>query len=376
MSYSRVHLVPLAVLITVVFGTVLPRNSLGAATLRVVADASASASDDFTDVQSPPTFDTGAVPIGTLPAIQVGIRGANARARYCQSTASSSGQVLLPASGGFLGCSVRAQVSAWAFAPGGSVNPQVTGASSSTEVTYDDVITATGPPAGTPITLRVRLDLDGTIDHMGSFNPGSAQMLFGDAGITPLVMIEDADQSGPFTASTTADFVVHSGEPQAIELRLVAHAGGSASDPGHPGLSSVGCDFSTNPHQGRLFIDPPAGSSYVLESGGDLRSAPSTSAPPHPVVTVLALGGPSPNPSRGSVWAALQVPQGGASGHWSVIDAAGRVVWRSPALNWTAGSNRLEWSGNDEHGRRVPMGLYFFKVESDLGAQTRRFAAI
>jgi flagellar hook assembly protein FlgD len=52
------------------------------------------------------------------------------------------------------------------------------------------------------------------------------------------------------------------------------------------------------------------------------------------------------------------------------------VVWSSPALNWTAGSNRLEWSGNDEHGRRAPMGLYFFKVESDLGAQTRRFAAI
>jgi hypothetical protein len=365
-----------AVVLAALLACLCPRPSQATATLRALADASASAIDDFSDSQNPPTSDSGLVPIGSLPASATATLGAAARARYAQAICSSYGQVLLGVPGSFSGAQVFATGSAWAVAPGGGTNPQSSSAAGSVEITYDDVLTASGPPPGTPVTLRVSLELNGQISHQGSDRQASAQLTFGDPGSAPITQIIDADQDGAFAESGSIDVVVLSGVPRAIELKLLEAASASASNPG-VGLASASTDFRFAPHRGRLHIDSMTpGATYVLESGADLRSAPSTSAPAREDAVTLALSAPRPNPAKGPVEVELVIPSGGARGHWSVIDLAGRAIWRSTDRQWPAGRTLLEWSGVDSRGQQAPAGVYFLRVESDRGAMTRRVVRV
>ncbi|MFN8177703.1 MAG: T9SS type A sorting domain-containing protein [bacterium] len=366
-----------AVLLAAVLGGLCPRPAQSAATLRATADASASASDDFSDSQTPPTSDSGPIPIVSLPASASATLGASARARYAQATSSSYGEVLLGVPGSFSGALAFATGSAWAFAPGGGSNPQNSSASSRAEIAYDDVLTAGGLPPGTPVTLRVRLDLNGQINHQGSNRHASVQLTFGDPGSsTPLTQIIDDDQDGAFAESATVQVVVLSGTPRPFELKLLQEVSGSASSPGD-GLGSASTDFRFAPHRGRLSIDAlTAGATYVLDSGADLRSAPGTSVPVRADAVALALSAPRPNPARGPVDVELTIPVGGARGHWSVIDLAGRAVWRSAERRWPAGVTLLEWSGADSRGRQTPAGVYLLQFESDRGRMTRRIVRV
>jgi hypothetical protein len=366
-----------AVVLAAILGCLSPRPSQAAATLRVTADASAVATDDFTDSQTPPTSDSGLVPIGSLPASATATLGAAARARYAQANSSSYGEVLLGVPGSFSGALVFAMGSAWAFAPGGSANSQSSFASGRSETTYDDALTAGGLPPGTPVTLRVSLELNGQINHQGSDRHASAQLTFGDPGpSTPIAQIIDSDQDGAFAESGSVEVVVLSGVPRAFELKLLQEVAGSASNPGD-GLGSASTDFRSSPHRGRLHIDAlTAGATYALDSGADLRSAPSTSVPTRADAVTFALSAPRPNPAKGPVEVELAIPSGGARGHWSVIDLAGRAIWRSTEQHWPAGRTLLEWSGADSRGQPTPAGVYLLRVESDRGGMTRRVVRV
>jgi hypothetical protein len=174
--------------------------------------------------------------------------------------------------------------------------------------------------------------------------------------------------------------IVPSGASRALELKLVGQTGGNAANPGAgpgDGLSSVSADFQFSPHLGRLFIDVlTPGASYTLDSGGDLRSGATTAVEPGRGAVALALGVPRPNPGTGTVRAELEVPEGGAHGRWTVVDAAGRLVWGSAPQSWFEGRARLEWSGVDARGHAVPAGVYFLRVESDRGTVSRRLVRV
>jgi flagellar hook assembly protein FlgD len=55
-----------------------------------------------------------------------------------------------------------------------------------------------------------------------------------------------------------------------------------------------------------------------------------------------------------------------------ILDAAGRLVRRLAQRSFPAGATHITWNGEDDHGRRVPAGVYFARLESAAGSRTRR----
>lgn len=88
------------------------------------------------------------------------------------------------------------------------------------------------------------------------------------------------------------------------------------------------------------------------------------------VAPVLLLA-PRPNPARGQV----EIPfvLGGPQPIQVVIeDVAGRVVRQLRAASMPAGTRRLSWNGDDSNGRKVASGVYFVRLVTRGGAQTRK----
>jgi parallel beta-helix repeat protein len=81
------------------------------------------------------------------------------------------------------------------------------------------------------------------------------------------------------------------------------------------------------------------------------------------VPSALALAPPRPNPSRGPVAFALDLPRE-SSVRWSIHDVHGRELWRD-ARTLGAGRRALEWSGGTLGGRAAEPGLYWIRVEVD-----------
>ena len=74
----------------------------------------------------------------------------------------------------------------------------------------------------------------------------------------------------------------------------------------------------------------------------------------------------SRNPFRGSVSMRLTVPRDTRGLDGGVYDMAGRRV-RGIAVPATAGTHLLQWNGRNDQGALVKAGLYFVRVQGDLG---------
>lgn len=71
-----------------------------------------------------------------------------------------------------------------------------------------------------------------------------------------------------------------------------------------------------------------------------------------------------PNPTRGAVGFALELPQA-RNVRFEVLDLQGRTVW-SAAPRWCgAGRSALDWPGRTAQGRRAPPGLYLARIRID-----------
>jgi len=79
--------------------------------------------------------------------------------------------------------------------------------------------------------------------------------------------------------------------------------------------------------------------------------------------------GPFPNPFAGSVCIETGSPEGVA--RIGVFDARGRRVWEA-----TTTQPALEWDGRDQHGRPVPSGVYFARVECRGVVTVRRLVRV
>ncbi|TET47254.1 T9SS type A sorting domain-containing protein [candidate division TA06 bacterium] len=85
---------------------------------------------------------------------------------------------------------------------------------------------------------------------------------------------------------------------------------------------------------------------------------PSTSLP-----TVNALHQSSPNPSRRSPVIGYQLSKR-AQTTLKVYNLAGRLVKTLVNDAQKAGYYRVEWHGNDEQGRQMPGGVYFYRLQA------------
>lgn len=96
----------------------------------------------------------------------------------------------------------------------------------------------------------------------------------------------------------------------------------------------------------------------------------------------LALAPPSPNPARGRVRLAFDLPPGAAEFLLEVLDVQGRRVVSyaepaGPAGRSPAGSSwRWGWDLHDGHGRRVAPGLYLVRLRSGADEAVRRVVVL
>ena len=94
----------------------------------------------------------------------------------------------------------------------------------------------------------------------------------------------------------------------------------------------------------------------------------------HPKVATVSLGPAFPNPGRGIVTFAVQLPVAGAVA-WTVTDIQGRTVANNSAA-FPAGRANLRWSGLNRSGRPAPAGIYLVRVNANGETLTRRFAIV
>lgn len=92
------------------------------------------------------------------------------------------------------------------------------------------------------------------------------------------------------------------------------------------------------------------------QSGDDLAS-------PGPI-----LAAPAPNPFNPQTTLRFYIPAGVRMADLYVHDVSGRVVRRLKAEAGIEGWQEAVWTGVDDSGRRVPSGVYFANLVTDLGA--------
>lgn len=105
-----------------------------------------------------------------------------------------------------------------------------------------------------------------------------------------------------------------------------------------------------------------------------LPSSAGVNDTPRPV-SALQFAAPSPNPSRSATRLAFATP---AAGHVrvAIYDMQGREVRSLVNGPLGAGAHSLTWDGRDTASRPVPGGMYFARVETGDGAQTRKIALL
>jgi flagellar hook assembly protein FlgD len=87
--------------------------------------------------------------------------------------------------------------------------------------------------------------------------------------------------------------------------------------------------------------------------------------------TALTLGQNYPNPFNPSTTIAFDLPQRGEL-QLEVFDVRGRVVRTLMSGVQTQGPHTVHWDGRDDNGRGVASGVYFYRLTTPSGTQTRK----
>ena len=84
---------------------------------------------------------------------------------------------------------------------------------------------------------------------------------------------------------------------------------------------------------------------------------------------------PSPNPARSSVQLRFRLPDA-ARVRLEVLDSQGRVLkgWSDPSA--AAGDHVQVWDFHDHHGRNLPAGAYFLRLDVNGSTTTRVFSRV
>ena len=87
------------------------------------------------------------------------------------------------------------------------------------------------------------------------------------------------------------------------------------------------------------------------------------------VPTTLVLDDPRPNPFNPDVSIRYSVPAAGEV-ELRVVDVNGRLIDTLVDGFKTEGAHRASWDGRNANGRRMPSGVYFFRLEAEGAVRT------
>jgi hypothetical protein len=82
-----------------------------------------------------------------------------------------------------------------------------------------------------------------------------------------------------------------------------------------------------------------------------------------------------PNPFNPTTRIPFELTQGGRV-TLAVYDVAGRRVRSVLDRALPAGLHEAEWDGRDQNGRAVASGVYFYRMQSGAGSETRRMVLL
>jgi hypothetical protein len=145
----------------------------------------------------------------------------------------------------------------------------------------------------------------------------------------------------------------------------------SWSGTGAGGATSTGTGFSLNGSVASRSAGAASGGSFRLEGGwsGTASSVGVPDAPPLP--TAFAWLPASPNPFTRHTAFGFAMPRS-AHVQLDALDLAGRRVRSFVNADLAPGHHHLEWDGTDEHGARLPSGIYFVHLDAgDLHTSSR-----
>ncbi len=90
----------------------------------------------------------------------------------------------------------------------------------------------------------------------------------------------------------------------------------------------------------------------------------------------MRFAAPWPNPSRGAITFAFEIPSA-AEVRLDIVDVAGRRMHQlARGATWAAGVHEIRWDGRSSAGGPAPAGIYFAQLRVGRAAVTRRFVLI
>jgi len=224
-------------------------------------------------------------------------------------------------------------------------------------------------------------------DHLGTGNTGAGPVTFSDIGALEFVLLFD---SAPVvtcpsivksTTGTTVTFTVTAADPDGesitslvmVEKKMppnsgatfvanATHTGGTFTWPVGSSAGNFAVEFvATN-----ALVGTGHTTLQVKTKGKILAKA----TPEAGAVTEMALSGAFPNPARGAVEFALDLPHD-SQVRWAVFDLQGRRVWSEERL-FAAGRRSLRWDGTISGGGKAPTGVYLVRASVEGAQFTRR----
>ena len=123
----------------------------------------------------------------------------------------------------------------------------------------------------------------------------------------------------------------------------------------------------------RLLLRGPSG---VVAASPTLQASPGEHGDPPPTLpTRPVLGQNFPNPFNPGTTILFELPRQSAA-RVTLYDAQGRQVRTLVDGQFEAGPHQVVWDGQDNAGRAVASGAYFYALETPDGASTRRLVLI
>jgi glucose/arabinose dehydrogenase/PKD repeat protein len=269
-------------------------------------------------------------------------------------------------------------VAAWAYATrGGRIGLMLGGAQSSRIVDFgggnthdqDDppVAAILAPLSGYPYAGDQRISVDAAaVDSRDSL----VDLRFRWESRVRTALF--AEPFVPFSEARTDSFTIPSRADTAgarIDLRLIVTDLSGGADTTTVEIMSrqdleAGPDVVNRRRAPRLTTEGPQDSlAAPLDSA---RVAPAPALP-----AIVSLSAPYPNPARGAVSLALELPSA-TMVETRVLDVLGRVVWSEPPRAAGAGRWVIGWAGRDADGRPAPAGTYFVCVGTHDARWVRR----
>jgi hypothetical protein len=222
------------------------------------------------------------------------------------------------------------------------------------------------------------------VDDPATANTGAGPVAFADLGALEYVTVivdrapvVNAPGTVKGTSGTQIRFTVSASDPDGNAIASLAMSPGTL--PANSGATFV----SSADHRSGTFTWTPAVTGnfrvdfIAANALADTASSTIQVAKPKRKDAIeetqegeIALSSGFPNPSRGAVEFALDLPRA-ADVHWAVFDIQGRTVW-SEARSLAAGRTLLHWDGSNGGRERAANGVYVIRAWVDGMQFTRR----